>query len=297
MSETNGNTHTSVSMHEGRRSPQSGDGGGSGGRGLPSAAGLTHGEVREAVNAANHDEVEKTYGEDGVRVLWVVSPGAPRFDSSGVSHGDSVRVASGDGRDSHGCRGVVGERAPQPAGDTDGITDGVSCGMADGRVERDAGTTVAAPTIGALAGDADTHSGGRHDSWGADTDENMCGRAGCGVGSAVIDADLSPQHPTQRVSDAGVLLFDVPVVLERRYITTPPNGDEETPGFSSAGSATGVGEGIDEEAGAPLLVSVKPRKDVSNSNTRGDSRGDTTGGAEPSSDGDNECREWHWEAW
>jgi len=293
-------------MRGGICSPQVGGGGDHGGRELPGAAGLTHGDVWEAVNAANRDEAEKTYGEDSVRVLRVVSLGAPRFDSSGVSHGDSVRVSAsgGGGCDSHGCHGAVGDRAPQPAGNTDGITDEVSYGMPGGYVERDAGTVVAASTIGALACDTGTHSCGRHGSGDDGSDENIRGRAGrgvdcCGGGesSAVIDADLSPQHPTQRVSDAEVPLLDVPVVVERRYIATPPNGDEETPGFSSAGSATGVGEGIDEEAGAPLLVSVKPRKDASISTTGGDSRGDTTSGAEPSSDGDNECRERHQEAW
>ena len=208
------------------------------------------------------------------------------FDSSGVSHGDSARVTSGDGRGSYGCHGAVGDRAPQTAGDTGGITDGVSFGMPGGCAECDAGTAVAALTIGALAGDADTHSGGRCDS--GDTDENIRGRAGCGDGSAVIDTESSPQHPTRRILDAGVLLFDVPVVLERRYVTTPPNRDEETLGFSSAGAATGVGEGVDEEAGAP--TSGKPRKYVSSSNTGGDLCGATTGGA-PGVDGDDgHCR-------
>ena len=118
-----------------------------------------------------------------------------------------------------------------------------------------------------------------------------------GEGSAFIDAAPSPQHPTQRIPDAGVLLFDVPVVLERRFVVIPPDGDEETPGFSSSGSATGVGEGVDEEAGAPLSVSVKPRKDASISTTGGDSRGDTTGDAEPSPNGDNEYCDRHQEAW
>lgn len=304
MSETNGNTPTSTSMRRGVCSPQVGGGGDHGGRGLPGAEGLTNGDVWEAVNAANRDEAEKTYGEDSVRVLRVVSPGAPRFDSSGVSHGDSCCISSGGGDwyDSHGCRSVVGERAPQPAGDAGGITDGVSCGMPGGRVERDAGTAVAAPTIGALAGNTDTHSCGRRDSGNVDANKNMRGRAGRGVdccgggeGSAVIDTELSPQHPTRRTSDAGVSLFDVPVVLERRYVTAPPNGDKETSGFSNASAATGVGESVDEEAGVPLAG--KSRKYVSSSNTSGDSRGDTTGGAEPSSDCDNECRERHQEAW
>lgn len=296
MSETNGNTPTSASMRGGACSPLSGGDGGYGGQSLPGAPALTHGDVWEAVNAANRDEAEKTYGEDSVRVLRVVLPGAPRFDSSSVSHGDSVCVPTGDRCDNHGYRGVVGDRAPQPAGDAGGITDGVSCGMPVGRVERDAGTAVAASTIGAPAGDVDTHSCGRCDGGGAVTDENIRGRArrgadccGGGDGSAVIDADLSPQHPTQCIPDSGVLLFDVPVVLGRRYVTTPPNGDEETAGFSSAGAATGVDVGVCEEAGAPLSVSGKPRKDASNSNTRGDSCGDTTGGAEPSSDGDNDA--------
>lgn len=303
MSETNGNTPTSASMRRRVGSPRARGGSDTGGWGPPGAPVLTHGDVWEAVNAANRDEAEKTYGEDSVRVLQVVSPGAPQFDSSSSSHGDSARVPTGDGRDNHGCRGVVGDRAPQTAGDTGGITDGVSCGMPVRGVEHDAGTAVAAPTIGALAGDADTHSGRRRGSGSAGTDENIRGRAGRGVGfcgggegSAFIDAAPSPQHPTQRIPDAGLLLFDMPVVLERRYIATPPNGDEETPGFSGAGSATGVGEGVDEEAGAPLSVSVKPRKDASISTTGGDSRGDTTSGAEPSSDGDNECRERHQEA-
>lgn len=295
MSETNGNTPTSVSMHGGAYSPLSGGDGDCGGQGLPGAPGLTHGDVWEAVNAANRDEVEKTYGEDSVRVLQVVSPGAPRFDSSGVSHGDSVRVTSGGGRDSHGCHSVVGDREPQSAGDTGGITNGVSCVMAGGRVERGAGTAVAAPTIGALAGDTDTHSGGRCDSGGAGTDENMHGRAGRGVGccgggdgNAVIDTESSPQHPTRRIPDAGVSLFDVPVVLERRYVTTPPNGDEETLGFNSAGAATGVDVSVCEEAGTPL--SGKSRKYVSSSNTGGVSCGDATGGA-PGVDGDDgHCR-------
>ena len=302
MSETNGNTATSASMSGGAYSPLSGGDGGCGGQGFPGTPGLTHGDVWEVVNAANRDEAEKTYGEDGVRVLQVVSSGAPRFDSSGISHGDSACVPTGDGRDSHGRHGVVGDRAPQPAGDTGGITDGVSCGMPGGRVERDAGTVVPVPTIGALAGDTDTHSDGRCDSGDAGTDENIRGRAGCGVGccgggegSAVIDADLSPQHPTQCITDSGVLLFDMPVVLERRYIATPPNGDKETPGFSSAGSATGAGGSVGEEAGAPL--SGESRKDASISTTGGDSRGDTTGGAEPSPNGDNEYHERHQEAW
>lgn len=288
MSETNGNTPTSVSMHGGRCSPLSGGDGGCSGRGLPGAPALTHGDVWEAVNAANHDEAEKTYGEDSVRVLRVVSPGAPRFDSSSVSHGDSGCVpAGGGGCDSHGCRGVVGDRATQPAGDTGGITDGVSCGMPVGRVEHDAGTAVAAPTISALAGGTDTHSGRRCDSGGAIADENIRGRAGGGgeIG-AVIDAAPSPQPPAQCIPDAGMSLFDLPVVLERRFIAIPPNGDKKTLGFSSAGAATGVDEGVDEEADAPL--SGKPRKDASSS---------TTSGAEPSSDGDNECREHHQEAW
>ena len=298
MSETSGYTPTSVSMRGGSCSPLSGSDGSCGGRGLPGAEGLTHGDVREAVNAANRDEAEKTYGEDSMRVLRVVSPGAPRFDSSGVSHGDSACVSAGGGGgyDSHGCHGVVGDRAPQAAGDAGGITDGASCGMPGGRVERGVVTAVPAPTIGALAGDADTHSCGRRDSGNVDANKNMRGRAGRGVdccgggeGSAVIDTELSPQHPTRRTPDAGVSLFDVPVVLERRYVTTPPNRDEETPGFSSAGAATG--------AGAPLSVSVKPRKDASISTTGDDSHVDTTGGAEPNSDGDDECCERHQEAW
>ena len=293
MSETNGNAPTSVSMRRRVGSPRAR--GGSNTDGPPGAPALTHGDVWKAVNAANRDEVEKTYGEDSVRVLRVVYPGAPRFDSSGVSHGDSARVTSVDGYDSHGCCGVVGDRAPQSAGDTGGITNGVSCGMAGGRVERGAGTAVAALTIGALAGDADTHSGGRCDSGGAGTDGNIRGRAGCGVdccgggdGNAVIDADLSPQHPTQGISDAGVLLFDVPVVLERRYVTTTPNRDEETLGFSSVGSATGVDVSVGEEAGVPLLG--ESRKYVSSSNTSGDACVDVTGGA-PGVDGDDgHCR-------
>lgn len=290
MSETNGNTPTSVSMHGGAYSPLSGGDGGCGGQGLPGAPGLTHGDVWEAVNAANRDEAEKTYGEDSVRVLRVVSPGAARFDSSGVSHGDSACATSGDGCDSHGRCGVVGDRAPQSAGDPGGITDGVSCGMAGGRVERDAGTAVAALTIGALAGDADTHSGGRYDS--EDADESIRGRAGGGVdycgggdGNAVIDTESSPQHPTRRIPDTEVSLFDVPVVLERRYVTTPPNRDEETLGFSSAGAATGVDVSVGEEAGAPLLGGGS-RKYISSSNTGGVSCGDATGGA-PGVDGDD----------
>lgn len=288
MSETNGNTATSASMSGGAYSPLSGGGGGCGGQGFPGTPGLTHGDVWEVVNAANRDEAEKTYGEDGVRVLQVVSSGAPRFDSSGVSHSDSACIPTGDGRDSHECHGVVGDRAPQPAGNTGGTTDGVSCGMAGGRVERDAVTVVPVPNIDITHERADNRSGGRCDSGGAGTDENMCGRAGRGDGSAVIDADLSPQHPTRRIPDAGVLLFDVPVVLERRYIATSPNGDEETPGFSSAGFATSVDVSACEEAGAPLLG--KPRKDASISTTGGDSRGDTTGSA-PGMDGDDgHCR-------
>lgn len=295
MSETNGNTPTSVSMCGGACSPRARGGSDTGGWGPPGASALTHGDVREAVNSANRDEAEKTYGEDSVRVLRVVSPGAPRFDSSGFSHGGSARVPTGDGYDSHGCRGVVGELATQPAGDTGGITDGVSCGMPVGGVERGAATVVPAPTIGALAGDANTRSGGRCGSGGAGTDENVRGRAGggvdcCGGGEigAGIDADLSPQHPMRRIPDAGVLLFDVPVVLERRYIATPPNRDEETAGFSSAGAVTGVDVSIDEEAGAPL--SGKPRKDASISTTGGDSRGDTTGGALGVDGDDGHCR-------
>lgn len=65
-------------------------------------------------------------------------------------------------------------------------------------------------------------------------------------------------------------------MLERRYVTTSPNRDEETGGFSSASAATGVGEGVDEEAGAPLLG--KSRKDASISTTGGDSCGETSGG-------------------
>ena len=147
--------------------------------------------------------------------------------------------------------------------------------MSGGRVEHDAGTAAAAPTIGAPVVVDNTHGGGD--------------------GNAVIDADLSPQHPTQRIPDAGVSLFDVPVVLERRYVTTSPNGDEETAGFSNAGAATGVGVSVCKEVGAPL--SGESSKYVSSSNTRGDSRGDTTGGAEPSSDGEDECCERHQEAW
>ena len=297
MSETNGNTHAPASMRDGAGLSRSEGGGGRDGRGLPGVPGLTHGDVWEAVNAANRDEAEKTYGEDSVRVLRVVSLGAPRFDSSGISHGDSccVSAGGGDGYDSHGHHGVAGDRAPQTAGDTGGITDGVSCGMPGGRVEHDAETVVPAPTIGALAGDTDTHRRGRCGGGGAAADENIRGRAGCGVGccggengNAVIDAAPSPQHPMQRIPDAGVLLFDTPVVLERRYIATPSNGDKETPGFSSTGAATGVGEGVCEEAGAPLLG--ESRKYVSSSNTGGDSCGDATGGA-PGADGDNgHCR-------
>lgn len=294
MSETNGNAAAPASMCGVACSSRAEGDGGRDGRDLSGVPGLTHGDVWEAVNAANHDEAEKTYGEDSVRVLRVVPPGAPRFDSSGVSHGDSARVPTGDGRDSHGCRSVVGDRAPQPAGDTGGITDGVSCGMPGGRVERDAGTAVAAPTIGALAGDTDPHSCGRRNSGGAATDENIRGRAGGGVGccgggdgSAVIDTELSPQYPTQRIPDAGVLLFDVPVVLERRYIATPPNGDEETPGFSSSGAATGVGEGVDEEAGVPLLG--ESRKYVSSSNTCGVFSRTITGAAPGGADGEDCC--------
>ena len=282
---------TSVSMRGRAGSPRARGGSDTGDWGPPGAPGLTHGDVWEAVNAANRDEAEKTYGEDSVRVLQVVSPGAPRFDSSGVSHSDSARVPAGDGRrDVHGCHGVVSDRAAQSEGNTGGSTDGVSCSMAGGRVERDAGTVVAALTIGTLAGDADTHCCGRCDS--GDADENIRGRAGCGVGccgggdgNAVIDADLSPQHSTQCIPDAGVLLFDVPVVLERRYIATPPNRDEETPGFSSAGAATGVDVSVDEEAGAPLLE--ESRKYVSSSTTSGDSCGDATGGAASDVDGDD----------
>ena len=290
MSETNGNTPTSVSMRRRAGSPRARGGSNTSDWGPPGAEGLTHGDVWEAVNAANRDEVEKTYGEDSVRVLRVVLPGAPRFDSSGVSHGDSACVTSGDRHDSHGCRSVVGERAPQPAGDTDGITDGVSCGMSGGRVERDAG----ALTIDALAGDANTHhSSGRRDS--GDSDENIRGRSGCGVGccgggdgSAVIDTESSPQHPTRRIPDTEVSLFDVPVVLERRYVTTAPNGDEETAGFSSAGAATGVDVSVCEEAGVPMLG--KSRKYISSSNTSGDACVDATGGA-PGVDGDDgHCR-------
>ena len=146
-----------------------------------------------------------------------------------------------------------------------------------------------------LAG-TDTHSCGRHGSWGTGSDENIRGRAGSGVdccgggdGSAVIDADLSPQHPTQRTSDAGVSLFDAPVMLERRYIATPPNGDKETAGFSSTDAATGVDVSVGEEAGAPLLG--KSRKYVSSSTAGGDSCGDTTGGAASDVDGDDgHCR-------
>ena len=301
MSETNGNTHTSTSMRRCVGSPRARGGSDTGVWGTPGAPALMHGDVWEAVNAANRDEAEKTYGEDGVRVLRVVSPGAPRFDSSSGSHGGPGCVSAGGGRDSHGCHGVVSERSPQPAGNTDGTTDGASCGMPGGRVEHDAGTAVAAPTIGALAGDADTYNCGRCDRGGAGTDENIRWRAGggddcCGGGdgNAVIDTESSPQHPTQCIPDAEVLLFDVPVVLERRYVT-PPNRDEETGGFSSAGAATGVGVSVCEEAGVPL--SGEFRKDASISTTGGDSRGDTTSGAEPSPDGDNECRERHQEAW
>ena len=291
MSETNEDTATSVSMRGGACSSRAEGDGGRDVWGLSGMPGLTHGDVWEAVSAANRDEVEKTYGEDSVRVLQVVSPGAPRFDSSGVSHGDSARVAFGDGRDSHGCHGVVGERAPRPAGNTCGITDGASCGIAGGHVEHDAATVVPAPTISALAGDTDTHSVGRCDSERADTDENIRGRAGCGIDcrgggevGEVIDTAPSPQHPTRRIPDTGVLLFDMPVVLERRYVTTPPNRDNETPGFSSAGAATGVDVSVCEEAGAPLLR--KSCKDASISNTRGDACVDTTGGA-PGVDGDD----------
>lgn len=294
MSETNGNTPTSVSMRRRVGSPRARGGSDTSDWGPPGAPALTHGDVWEAVNTANREEVEKTYGEDSVRVLRIVSPGAPRFDSSGVSHGDSVRATSGDGYDSHGCRGVVGDRAPQSAGDTGGITDGVSCGMLGGRVERGVVTVVPAPTIGAPSGDAATHSGGRCDSGDNGTDENMCGSAGyevdcCDSGEvgAVIDAAPSPQHPKRRIPDAGVLLFDVPMVLERRYIATPLNRDEEITEPNSSDAATGVGGSVDEQADAPLLG--KSRKDASNSNTRGDSCGDTTGGAEPSSDGDNDA--------
>ena len=101
MSETSGNTPTSM---RGVCSPQVGGGGNHSGRELPGTPGLTHGDVWEAVGAANRDEAENTYDEDSVRVLRVVSPGAPRFDSSGVSHGDSACALSGGGggRDVHG---------------------------------------------------------------------------------------------------------------------------------------------------------------------------------------------------
>ena len=291
MSETNENTPTSVSMRGCAGSSRSEGGGGRDGQGLSGVPGLTHGDVWEAVNTANRDEAEKTYGEDSVRVLRVVSPGAPRFDSSGDSHGDSARIPTGDGRDNHGCHSVVGDHAPQPAGDTGGTTDGASCGMAGGRVEHDAGTAIAAPTIGALTCDADTHSGGRCGSGGAGTDKNIRGRAGCGVdccgggdGDAVIDTESSPQHPMQRTPDA-----EVPLVVERRYVTLLPGGDEETAGFSSADTVTGVGEGVCEEAGAPL--SGESRKYVSSSNTGGDSCGDATGDTAPGVDGDDgHCR-------
>lgn len=133
MSETSGNAPISASMRGGACSPRAEGGGGSDVRGLSGVPGLTHGGVWEAVNAANRDEAEKTYGEDGVRVIRVVSPGAPWFDSSGVSHGDSVCVPSGGGYDSHGYHGVVGDRAAQSEGNTGGITYGVSCGIAGGR--------------------------------------------------------------------------------------------------------------------------------------------------------------------
>lgn len=288
MSETNRNTPTSASMRGGACSSRAEGGGGRDGRDLSGVPGLTHGDMWEAVNAANRDEAEKTYGEDGVRVLRVVSPGAPRFDSSGVSHGDSACIPTVGGHDSHGCRGVVGDRATQPAGDTGGTADRGSCGMPGGRVERGAVTAVPVPNIDITHERADNRSGGRCDSGGAGTDENMCGRAGRGDGSAVIDADLSPQHPTRRIPDAGVLLFDVPVVLERRYVTTPPNGDEETGGFSSAGSATGVDVSVGEEAGAPLLG--KSRKYVSSSNTSGDACVDDKGGADGVDGDGGHCR-------
>lgn len=252
------------------------------------------GDVREAVGTANRDEVEKTYGEDSVRVLRVVLPSAPRFDSSSISHSDSACVPAGDGCDIHGCHSVVGDRAPQPKDNTGGTTDRVSCGMPGGRVERGAATAVPAPTIDALADAANTYNGGRCDSGSAEIDENMCGRAGGGVhccdggeGSAVIDAAPSPQHSTQRIHDTGLLLFDVPVVLERRYITTPPNGDKETPEPNNTSAATGMGESIDEEAGAPLLG--KSRKDASSRNTRGDTHSVTTGGATSGADDEDGC--------
>lgn len=279
MSETSGNTPPLCLCAGVRVRPRARGGSDTGGWGTPGAAGLTHGDVREAVNAANRDGAEKTYGEDSVRALRIVSPGAPRFDSSGDS--GCVSAGGGDGYDSHECHSVVGDRAPQPAGDTGGITDGVSCGMPVRGVERDAATVVPVPNI-----DITRERAGR----GVD----CCGG---GEGSAFIDAAPSPQHSTQCIPDAGVSLFDMPVVLERRYIATPPNGDKKTLRFGNASAATGVREDVDEEAGAPLPVSVKPRKDASISTTRGDSCGDTTSGAEPSSDGDNECRERHQEAW
>ena len=85
MSETNGNTPTSASMRGGACSPLSGGDGGYGGQSLPGAPALMHGDVREAVNAANRDEAEKTYGEDSVRVLRVVLPGAPTYILISVS--------------------------------------------------------------------------------------------------------------------------------------------------------------------------------------------------------------------
>lgn len=251
--------------------------------------GLTHGDIRGVVDVVNQEEAERNHSEDnGVRVLRVVTPGAPRFDSYGVSHGDSACVPSGDGHDSHGCHGVVGDRAPKTTGNAGGITDGVSFGMSGGSVKRGATTVVPAPTIGAPAGDADTHSGGRCDSGDVSTDGNMRGRAGCGgEDGAVIDVAPSPQHPVQCISDSGVLLFDVPVVLERRFISTPDNGDEETPEPNNTSAATSVDESVGEEAGAPL--SRESRKDASNSNTCGDTYGVTTGGATSGADDEDGC--------
>ena len=70
MSETNRNTPTSASMRGGACSSRAEGGGGRDGRDLSGVPGLTHGDMWEAVNAANRDEAEKA---PMVRIVCVFS--------------------------------------------------------------------------------------------------------------------------------------------------------------------------------------------------------------------------------
>lgn len=141
---------------------------------MPRSMGLTHGDIWGVVDTVNHDEAGEPHSEgDGARVVRVVTPGAPGFDSSGGCHGDAVGVCCGNSGHAGSCSEDVGAGAA-------GIVDASSCSL----------LSASRPVVSAL----------------------------CPSG------------------DSGELLCDVPVVVERRYVTLPPSADE---GASGAGDCRG----------------------------------------------------------